>query len=102
MRIGSILADNPSDFKGCSEMLMNHDEFHQVYLRYQDTLNQTVTFNIDDSGVIENEFTPSHVDPKNLTRTTHSRLLVTPIPFVTKPILQKEVMVILTSTLDNA
>ena len=43
-------------------------EFHQVYLRYQDTINHAVTFEIDDSGVIENGFTPSHVDAKNLTR----------------------------------
>ena len=34
-------------------------EFHQVYLRYQDTPNQTVTFDIDDSAVIENGFTRS-------------------------------------------
>ena len=42
-------------------------EFHQVYLRYQDTSNHTVTFDIDDSGVIENGFSSSHVDSKNLT-----------------------------------
>ena len=153
VRIGSILADDPSDFKDCSSMkLMDHDElikelpelsstnadhfdvfpitnrgiqiwmplrryrnsnsvfraylpcrsyrslvtislilwnsnyyryrstraaaleaspaeFHRVYLRYQDTSNHTVTFDIDDSGVIENGFT-SHVDPKNPTRKT--------------------------------
>ena len=45
-------------------------EFHQVYLRYQDTLNHTATFDIDDSGVIENGFTSCHVDPKNPTRNT--------------------------------
>ena len=44
-------------------------EFRQVYLRYQDT-NPTVTFDIDDSGIIENGFACSHVDPKNLTGNT--------------------------------
>ena len=39
-------------------------EYDQVYLRYQDTLNHTVTFDIDDSGLIENGFT-SHVGPEN-------------------------------------
>ena len=145
VRIGSVLADNPGDFKDCSDVvLMNHDElfkelpglystntdhfdvfpitnrgiqiwmprrryhdsdcifkaylpcrtvygsivtidlvlwnsnyyrypsmiaaleaspaeFHQVYLRYQDTSNHAVTFDIDDSGLIENGFTSSHV-----------------------------------------
>ena len=46
-----------------------HVELHQVYLRYQDT-NHTVTFDIDDSGLIENGFTCSHVDPRNLTGNT--------------------------------
>ena len=32
-------------------------EFRQVYLRYQDTPNHAVTFEIDDSRVIENGFT---------------------------------------------
>ena len=41
-------------------------EFRQVYLRYQDTPNHTVTFDIDDSGIIENGFTCTHVNPKNL------------------------------------
>ena len=45
-------------------------EFRQVYLRYQDTPNHTVTFDIDDSGLIENGFTCSHVDPRNLTGNT--------------------------------
>ena len=45
-------------------------EYHQVYLRYQDTSNHTVTFDIDDSGLIENGFTSSHVDPENPTRNT--------------------------------
>ena len=42
-------------------------KFRQVYLRYQDTSNHTVTFDIDDSGIIENGFIRSHADPKNLT-----------------------------------
>ena len=42
-------------------------EFHQVYLWYQDTLNHTITFDIDDSGIIKNGFTCTHVNPKNLT-----------------------------------
>ena len=46
-------------------------EFRQVYLRYQDTPNHTlVTFDIDDSGVIENGFTHSHVDPESLAGNT--------------------------------
>ena len=36
-------------------------EFRQVYLRYQDTPNHAVTFEVDDSGLIENGFTcPEH------------------------------------------
>ena len=42
-------------------------EFRQVYLRYQDTPNHTVTFDIDDSAIIENGFTHSYVDPESLT-----------------------------------
>ena len=45
-------------------------EFHQVYLQYQDTPNHTVTFDIDDSGIIENGFTCTHVNPNNLTGNT--------------------------------
>ena len=45
-------------------------EFHQVYLRYQDTSNHTVTFDIDDSGIIENGFTCTHVYPENLAGNT--------------------------------
>ena len=45
-------------------------EFCQVYLRYQDTPNHTVTFDIDDSAIIENGFTRSHVDPDSLTENT--------------------------------
>ena len=56
-------------------------EFHQVYLRYQDTSNHTVTFDIDDSGVIENGFI-SHVDPTNLTRNTFT--LTNTNPFCVK------------------
>ena len=155
VRIGSILADDPSNFKGCSDMkLVNHDElikqfpelsstnaehfdvfpitnrgiqiwmllrryrdsnsvfkaylpclrgygdavsidlvlwnsnyyrypstldavledsppeFHQVYLQYQDTSNHTVTFDIVDSGIIENGFTCIRVKPENLTGNT--------------------------------
>ena len=40
-------------------------EFRQVYLRYQDIPNHTVTFDIDDSGIIENGFTCSHVVPED-------------------------------------
>ena len=45
-------------------------EFRQVYLRYQDTPNHTVTFDIDDSAIIENGFTCTHVNPKNFTGNT--------------------------------
>ena len=38
-------------------------EFRQVYLRYQDPSNHTVTFDINDSAIIENGFICSHVDP---------------------------------------
>ena len=41
--------------------------FSQVYLRYQDAPNHAVTFELDDSGLIENGFTRSCVDPKDLT-----------------------------------
>ena len=41
----------------------NSAEFRQVYLRYQDTLNYTVTFDIDDSGITENGFTCSNEVP---------------------------------------
>ena len=41
----------------------NSAEFRQVYLRYQDTLNYTVTFDIDDSGITENGFTCSNEAP---------------------------------------
>ena len=149
VRIGSILADCPSDFEGCSRMkLMDHDkfieglsptgaehfgvfpitnrgiqiwmplrryrdsncvfkaylpcwseskdpvsidiflwnsnycrypstgavsledssaEFRQVYLIYQDIPNHEITFDIDDSGIIENGFTCS---PEEDTRNT--------------------------------
>ena len=36
-----------------------------MYLRYQGTPNLTVTFNIDDSGVIENGFTFSYMIPED-------------------------------------
>ena len=38
-------------------------EFRQVYLRYQNTPNYAVTFDIDDSGITENGFTRSNEDP---------------------------------------
>ena len=41
----------------------NSAEFRQVYLRYQDTPNYAVTFDIDDSGITENGFTCSSEDP---------------------------------------
>ena len=47
-------------------------KFRQVYLRYQDTPNHTVTFDIDDSGIIENGFTHSHGDLRNLIGKTFS------------------------------
>ena len=37
-------------------------KFRQVYLRYQDPSNHTVTFDINDSAIIENGFTCSHVN----------------------------------------
>ena len=40
-------------------------EFRQVYLRYQDVSNHTVTFDIDDSAIITNGFTCSHEDPRD-------------------------------------
>ena len=41
--------------------LGDSSEFRQVYLRYQDTPNHAVTFEVDDSGLIENGFTcPEH------------------------------------------
>ena len=172
VRIGSILADDPSDFEDCSAMeLMNHDEllkkfpelsstnadhfdvfpitnrgiqiwmslrryrnsnsvfqvylpcrsdgslvsinlvlwnsnyyrypptrdaaldaspaeFHQVYLRYQDTSNYAVTFDIDDSGVMENGFTSWNVDPKNLTRNTFTLTNIN--PFCVKSYFEKQ------------
>ena len=45
-------------------------EFRQVYLRYQDTPNHTVTFDIDDTGLIGNGFARSCVDPESLTGNT--------------------------------
>ena len=57
-------------------------EYHQVYLRYQDKSNHTVTFDIDYSGLIENGFTSSHVDPENPTRNTFT--LTNTDPFCVK------------------
>ena len=63
-----------SDYYRCSswwsgDLEDSFAEFRQVYLRYQDT-NHTLTFDIDDSGIIGNGFTRSHVDPKDLTGDT--------------------------------
>ena len=174
VRIGSILADDPSDFEDCSRMeLMDHDEFHKVYpersntsipdsesnffpitnrgiqirmplcgfrdsyyvyraflpcqsqygdpvsidlvkwnsnyyrypsmgsaalgpstgffqvfLRYQDTPNLTVTFDIDDSGTTENGFICSHANPKNLTGNTFT--LTNTDPFCVKTYSEEE------------
>ena len=41
----------------------NSAEFRQVYLRYHDTPNYTVAFDIDDSGITENGFTCSNEVP---------------------------------------
>ena len=58
----------PSNRRGALED--SSAKFLPVYLRYRDTPHHTVTFDIDDSGLIENGFTRSHVDSKNLTRNT--------------------------------
>ena len=50
---GAALEDSPA-------------EFRRVYLRYQDIPSPAVTFDIDDSGIIENGYIPSRVHPKNL------------------------------------
>ena len=57
-------------------------EFRQVYLRYQDTSNHTVAFDINDNGIIENGFTRSSVDPGNLTGNTFT--LTNANPFCVK------------------
>ena len=57
-------------------------EFRQVYLRYQDKPNHTVTFDIDDGGIIGNGFTCTHVNPKNLTGNTFT--LTNTSPFCVK------------------
>ena len=44
--------------------LEDSPEFRQVYLRYQDTPDHTVTFEFDDSGLIENGFTCFNGDPE--------------------------------------
>ena len=44
-------------------------EFRQVYLRYRVTADHTVTFDIDDSAIIENGFARSHVSPKDTENT---------------------------------
>ena len=45
-------------------------EFRQVYLRYQDTPNHAVTFEVDDSGLTENGFICSNEDPEENTENT--------------------------------
>ena len=57
-------------------------EFRQVYLRYQDTPNHTVTIDIDDSGIIENGFTRSYLPSKKLTGSTFT--LTSTDPFCVK------------------
>ena len=57
-------------------------EFRQVYLRYQDTPNHAVTFEIDDSEIVENGFTRSLANPKSLTGTTFT--LTNANPFCVK------------------
>ena len=170
VRIGSVLADEPSDFEDCSEMkLMDHDQFikrfpkdhsdvflitnrgiqiwmplhrhrdsnsifraylpccygaaaievsinlvlwnsnyyrypsiardadrgdypdypratkfRQVYLRYQDASNHTVTFDIDDSVMIENGFTCSHVDTGNTGNRGNTFTLTNTNPYCVK------------------
>ena len=54
-------------------------KFRQVYLRYQDSPNHTTTFDIDDSGIIENGFTRSDVYPKNLTGNTFTVTNANPV-----------------------
>ena len=49
----------------CGALEVSPAEFRQVYLRYQDAPNHTVTFDIDDSGIIANGFTRSRVEPLN-------------------------------------
>ena len=64
-------------------------ELRQVYLRYQDTPNHTVTFDIDDSGITENGFTCSNiVDPRGLTGNTFS--LTNAKPFCVKTYYEKQ------------
>ena len=54
-------------------------EFCQVYLRYQDTLDHmAVTFDIDDSAIIENGFACCRAAPKNLTGNTFTLTNINP------------------------
>ena len=57
-------------------------EFRQVYLRYQDTLNHAVTFDIDDSGLTENGFICSNKDSEEHIRNTF--MLTNANPFCLK------------------
>ena len=68
-RYGTDLEDSPA-------------EFRQVYLRYQDASNNAVTFDFDDSGIIENGYIRSHVDPENFTGNTFT--LTNANPFCVK------------------
>ena len=63
-------------------------EFRQVYLRYQDTPNHTVTFDIDDGRIIENGFTCTHVNPTNFTGSTFT--LTNTNPFCVKTYSEKQ------------
>ena len=56
-------------------------EFRQVYLRYQDTPNHTVTFDIDDSRIIANGFTSEDTGNTFMLTNTH--------PFHTKTYSEK-------------
>ena len=56
-------------------------EFRQVYLGYEDIPNDSITFDIDDSGITENGFTCSHADPTNFTRNTFTLTNTNPFCF---------------------
>ena len=63
-------------------------EFRQVYVRYQDTPNHTVSFDIDDSAITENGFICSNVDPRGLTGNMFS--LTNANPFCVKTYSEKQ------------
>ena len=62
-------------------------EFRRVYLRYQDIPNHTVTFDIDDSTIIENGFTCYHVGPGD---TGNTFTLTNTDPFCVKTYSEKQ------------